>query len=415
MAGEECLNIKPNLYIVTEVFYPEDTSTSYILTQIAKRVAKQFKVTVICGPADYHEEPRVERAVIEGISIRRVKLFRLNKNIYWQRIIRLVVLSIMLSFRLMIYAKRKDKVLIVTNPAPMLIIIGFICSIKSLRLSVLAHDVFPENLVAANLLKKGSFCYSTLEKIFNLSYSKAENIIVLGRDMEFLFRKKLQRYFSVSAKTNVTIIENWADVINIIPQRKVENKLVRKLGIQNKIIFQFAGNLGRLQGLEILIRWIRQIDNDALHFVFLGEGAVKKYLVQFIKENNMHNVSVVDGLPRKQQQLFLNACDVSIVSLASGMRGLGVPSKTYNVLASGKPILYIGEKDSEVGYLISENKNGWIVPPGEFDSFKSVITQIAMMPMDELSRIGMVSRNVAVNKYSEEWILGKFENLLYLK
>lgn len=406
------MKVKPNLFIVTEVFYPEDTSTSYILTQIARRVADRFKVTVICGPAGYHGEIEQEMPPIDGILVRRVKLFRLNKNIYWQRAIRLILLGVMLSFRLLINAKPRDKVLIVTNPAPMLVMLGVICKIRRLRLSVLAHDVFPENLVAANLLKKESFWYKTLEKIFNMSYAKAENIIVLGRDMESLFRKKLRKYSRAPEMINLTIIENWADVINIIPQRKEDNKLVCQLGIQDKIIFQFAGNLGRLQGLEVLIQWIKQIDNEVVHFMFLGEGAVKKYLVQFVAENNMHNVSVVDGLPRAQQQLFLNACDISIVSLATGMRGLGVPSKSYNILASGKPILYIGEKDSEIGYLIDENKNGWIVSPGDFDSFKKVVTQASMTSKDELTRIGAVSRDIATNKYSEDRILMKFENLL---
>ena len=41
------------LWIVTELFYPEETSTAFILTKIANALSDKFDVNVICGPESY--------------------------------------------------------------------------------------------------------------------------------------------------------------------------------------------------------------------------------------------------------------------------------------------------------------------------------------------------------------------------
>ncbi len=401
----------PKLFIVTEVFYPEDTSTAYILTQIARRFSAFYRVIVICGPAGYHKIVDNTKRQLDGIQIIRARLFRLDKNKTWQRILRLILVSFILSFKLFLQGRRNGKVLIVTNPAPMLLLVSFICKIKHMFLSILCHDVFPENLVAGGFLKDSSRRYKWLKLLFDRAYSCADYIIVLGRDMKKIFKKKLENSGS-KKNPKVRIIENWADVDSIYPTLKEKNAIIKDLGIEDKKVLLFAGNLGRVQGLETLISWIKKISNKSLHFIFLGEGAVKNYLLSYTTNNRLENVTVLDGLPRGQQQLFLNACDVSIVSLARGMKGLGVPSKTYNILAAGKPILYIGEINSEVGLLVEDNQIGWVVPPGDFERFKEVVNDISMLSPVAFEKLKVRSRYLAVEKYSQEQILNKFVSLL---
>ena len=128
-----------------------------------------------------------------------------------------------------------------------------------------------------------------------------------------------------------------------------------KAQFKDKIIFQYAGNMGRVQGLLDLLKIIGQINNDQLAFYFVGEGAVKEEMINYVNSFKISNVYFGNAYSRDEQISVLNQADCAFVSLAQGMYGLGVPSKTYNILAAGKPILYIGEENSEINLLVKEN------------------------------------------------------------
>ena len=87
--------------------------------------------------------------------------------------------------------------------------------------------------------------------------------------------------------------------------------------------------------------------------------------------------------------------DFALVTLQEGMYGLGVPSKTYNILASGRPILFFGPKDSEIDLLIREKGIGYCGWPEKWDK---VI----------LAEMGKKARVLAETEYSESIILDKF-------
>lgn len=92
---------------------------------------------------------------------------------------------------------------------------------------------------------------------------------------------------------------------------------------------------------------------------------------------------------------MLSACHIALVTLQDGMYGLGVPSKTYNILASGRPVLFFGPKDSEIDLLVREKQIGYCGWPEKWDK-------------DELMKMGERARELAINEYSETTILNKF-------
>lgn len=98
---------------------------------------------------------------------------------------------------------------------------------------------------------------------------------------------------------------------------------------------------------------------------------------------------------RSQQNEVLAACHIALVTLQDGMYGLGVPSKTYNILASGRPILFFGPKNSEIDLLVREERIGYCGWPEKWDK-------------DELVEMGERARELAIKEYSEETILNKF-------
>ena len=343
------------IWIITEMFHPDETATSYILTKIAEKLSKDFDVNVICGPVDDSSRLTTE-PLTEKVNVIRSNSFNFNKNNILLRCLRFIGISLQLTFTALRRVKKDDKVLIVTNPAPMLLLFSFIKKIKGMELSILVHDVFPENTVAANIIKNDTgLFYKMLKWMFDKAYSSADKLIVLGRDMKDVILQKTQS----SKKTpKIFIIENWADIDNILPT-KVERNNILGIDCTNKIVLQYAGNIGRVQGLELLLECLLLSNNKDIHLALWGDGAVLPALKKYAKENNMQNVSFHGAYMRNQQREILNACDISIITLSENMYGLGVPSKSYNIMAAGSAILFIGHPESEISLCVKDYKLGY--------------------------------------------------------
>ena len=403
--------MKKKLWIVSELFFPEETATGYYITEIARHIAQYQEVNIICGPVSYEKFSNLksnETNLPVNINVFRVKALSLDKNFLLLRIIRFISLTLSLSYEIVKRVKKNDQVWLVTNPAFLVPVAALIAKLKQFNLTILVHDMFPENLVPVNLLTQRNIFYQLLKYIFDKSYQSADKIVACGRDMATLIESKV----GIENKSKIVVIENWADVDTIYPINKNKITIYGNLNLQNKIIFQFAGNIGRLQGLDLLIEAISECSNDLLHFVFIGEGAFKNKLKEIVNTKELGNVSFLGSFSRSRQNEFLNACDMGIVSLYDSMFGLGVPSKSYNILAAGKPILYLGNKKSEIALMINEHEIGWQFEMNDKKGLINFFSSIDNNFINDINRKSIEARLVAESKYSKATILKKYDELL---
>jgi glycosyltransferase involved in cell wall biosynthesis len=388
------------ILIVTEHFYPVDNSTSYYLTNIAIKLAENNNVRVICN-TNLNDNIELN---INNLSIIRSKEVKLSKNNIITRSLKFLISSIKLSILTSKNIETNTEVLSVTNPAFIIVFLSILKKIKNFNYKLIVYDVFPENLIASNILKKRSFFYRTIKRIYDWSYLKADQLIVIGRDMQDVIKEKTNN------NVPIILIENWCDYQNILPSKKKNNKILENLNILDKKVFLFAGNLGRVQGIENILQAAELVNKENFIFLFIGDGTMKNDILKHILTSKIKNVIYGGSFPMNQQNLFLNACDVSVVSLADSMYGLGVPSKTYFNMAAAKPILYIGDKNSEIARVINENKIGWIVENSNPEALSQIITKI-IDDFDNYENIGIKSRKVLEQNYSQEIILNKYKKL----
>ena len=111
---------------------------------------------------------------------------------------------------------------------------------------------------------------------------------------------------------------------------------------------------------------------------------------------------------RNQQTDVLNDSDISLVTLVKGMYGLGVPSKTYNILAAGKPILYIGEKGTEIWRTVEDNYIGYCFEPDDKKGVVDFVQSLTIDSLPSLRTMGNMARELSERKYSKGTILTKF-------
>ena len=284
--------------------------------------------------------------------------------------------------------------------------VNTIRKVKKFNYILLVYDIFPEVLIPAGLTSPNSFMYRLTLQIYNWAYRQVDELIVIGRDMKEVVEQK------VGKSSNITLLTNWVDVKNIFPETGSENEILKDLHLTNKRIFSLAGNMGRTQGLENLLKGIEILPSDEkIHFLLMGDGAYGKNIEHFISAHPQINLTYTGRIKKEQQSAMLNAGDIAIISLDSNMYGLSVPSKSYFNMAAGKPLLLIAEENSEIAIMIKEHKLGWVVPPGDPDGLAQTIQKISLLSDDELTNYGQRSRKIAEDYYSAEKVLEKYKEL----
>lgn len=368
------------------------------MTEIAEILALNHNVTVIT--TGFTSNQIIEKR--NKVTIIRVPAKKYNKNILYQRVINFIYISFQFYLIGRKRIEKNSEVICVTNPALFVPVIAYLKRRRNFHLSFFIHDVFPENLVATKIIKSINPFYKLIYIVFNKSYFTANRIVTCGRDMKIHFEQKLPGFVG-----EISFIPNWGEPNLFFPDLKLKTETLTNLNIHSKFIFQFAGNLGRGQGINNLLDAIKKIDDQRAHFLFFGKGVYENEL----KSCNQDRLITYGGsFERVQSNVFLNACDVAIVSLQEGMLGLGVPSKTYNILAVGKPILYIGDKSSEIGLLIEENKIGKICHSGSVDSIVDGLNWFLSRNQEEINEISHKARNLSFI-YSKKNILNQYSSL----
>lgn len=390
-------------WIISELFYPEEVSTGYVMTKIAEKISETESVGVICGPSGYQSGVlQATYQLSESILVKRVNVPRFNKNSLLLRMLGYILLTTGIAFKILVHVKRGDKLVLVTNPPTLLPVTAFLKKLKGFRFIIIVHDVFPENVVAGGMISEKSILYKLFLVLFNWSYRVADRLIVVGNDMKELFYEK------VDNKKPIKVITNWADHTAIFPIETSDFSKNYLPESKNKVLIQFAGNIGRVQGLEKLIRLLGKIENHLWYLVLIGDGAQKELLEQIVAEHSFSNIQFLSSRSRDEQNEFLNACDIGLVTLSPGMFGLGVPSKVYNIFSAGKPVLYIGDHNSEISRYIHENNVGWAFSWDDTSAIIEFFEKIDIL-VTEISVKSTNARRLIERRFTKDVILDQYK------
>ena len=392
------------VWLISEYYYPVVVTTGYYVTEIAEYLAgKGLDVGVITSNNTYYASDISSQLKSEqhhGVKIYRKVHGQINKDDNRKRVLRLLSLSFSFFWMSLRRLKKGDQVIVLTNPAFFMLFMPCVRLLTGCKYHILVHDIFPENLSSLGKVNKGGF-YKLLKRVFDRAYSKADSLISIGRDMSAVLDAK------VKGKTRIGLITNWADVEEVLPQDKEATETYQRIKDfeDGYVVFQFAGNLGKAQGLDNLLAAVERVKEPSAHFLFVGAGAKLDDIDAFAK--NHSNTLSLGFVNRSLQNDFLNACDVGVVTLADGMYGLGVPSKSYNIMATGRPILYVGEADSEIAQCITEYEIGWVVKPNDPEALKLQIEEIAAQP-GKVKMMGERARNVAETVFEKGVVLEQY-------
>jgi glycosyltransferase involved in cell wall biosynthesis len=399
-----------NTILVSQVFYPNTCATSTLLTELSLKLQdKNNKVTVICGFPNGIEHQTVDSYEnFNGIEIYRCGIKLDSKSGLLQRTFSYLFYLIHAAWKLF-FLKAKDKIVGVTNPPFLSILLMIVSILTGCSYYFIMHDVYPEGLVAVGKLKEESLVTKVWRELNRYSYQSAIKLVVLGRDMKDLL---VQNYGLEPNK--IEYIPNWSITPTDLPIPIEKNDLARELGIQDKFVIQYSGNMGLWHDIETFIRVAAQLQtNIAIQFLFIGNGIRKQKAYQLAEELELTNIIWMDFVPKEQLSTSLTCAHVALISLNTGLEGIAVPCKLYGILASGRAILAQVPAKSEIAYTITEEECGFVIPPGDVDGLVNRIQQLEQ-DRDLTNQMGLRSFQAYKSKYTIETIATQFRKVLEL-
>lgn len=361
-------NKNPKIFVLSEHVHAEENSTGYFWSKLIDRLfLKLGAINVITPDSTENKKLYSNQSSIRYLFVNKKKF---NKNKILERISGQATYALSFLLKLGSNVSKDDLVLTGTNPALLLMTIPIAKVFWRFKWVVLVHDLFPDNLLPAGLLKKTFPIYYFLNFYFTWVYRKSDLIVVIGRDMEKIMAKKIE------GNHRIRYIPNWVDGDDIRPARREDSEILKDLKWQDKLVFQFFGNIGRVQGIGNILQAIKLVKSDKAAFIFIGGGAKASDLQKFISENSECSICYLGDMDQSKKNQGLAACDVALVSLEQGMLGLGVPSKAYFSMAADRPLLAIMDKGSEIRMMVEEHKIGWSCDPNDPQGLATLIDEI---------------------------------------
>jgi colanic acid biosynthesis glycosyl transferase WcaI len=199
------------------------------------------------------------------------------------------------------------------------------------------------------------------------------------------------------------------DFLRPLPRR---NAFSEEMGLNGKFVILYAGNLGLSQGLDKVLLAAQSLSNvEHLAFVFVGDGPNRLSLIQQGAQLGLGNVRFLPYQPRHRLPEMLATADVSLVSLRRGIGFRSLPSKTFPILASGRPILAVAEQGSDLCQLVESSGVGVCVPPDDVDALSMAILDLSK-DAGLREKYGQHAREYAVRHHSHRAAAVQFEQLL---
>jgi colanic acid biosynthesis glycosyl transferase WcaI len=174
----------------------------------------------------------------------------------------------------------------------------------------------------------------------------------------------------------IRFIPNWATLARGVRAVDSDNPYRRPLSA--RFVVGLSGNLGFTHDPVIVFEAARLLRDDRdIHFLLSGWGVGFDQLKAMQAEAGLANVTLVDRVEDNQLEAFLSAADVWIIPYRRNVAGVSVPSRFYNLLAIGRPVILVSEADAEAALTVTEHDVGWVVEPGRADELAKTVSRAA--------------------------------------
>src|SRR3989442_3054446 len=365
------------LTILTQYYPPEVGAPQGRLSGLAAAFQRRgHAVTVLTAMPNY-PTGRVypgyggvlRREVRDGVRVIRTFVFPTQKADFLRR------LSSYFSFVFAsaavgtVFLERPDYLIVESPPLFLGLAGAWLSWVKRCRMIFNVSDLWPESAVRLGVLRPEGLAYRLSGWLERFCYRRAALVTGQTRAIvgDIAARFPWCRTYHLSNGVNDRVFP---------PDRRTAEARAA-LGPTDACIAFYAGLHGLAQVLDRVLDAAAVLADTPLRFVLMGDGPTKADLVRQAWERGLNNVDFLDARPTSEVPPLLAAADVVVVPLVTHLPG-ATPSKLYEAMASGRPVVLVAE--GEPATIVREQEAGLVVAPGDIGGLSGALRTLSHDP-----------------------------------
>ena len=393
------------ILIHTDEYYPTAQACAYRMRVMTDAfIDKGNNVTVIASSTNIGAGKKEERRekIFYAPTIKMKK-----KNTLWRMLnnISFAITSIFTAFKV-----GKIDVVLTTSPPPLISISGWIIAkLKGAKLIYDVRDIWPDVAIEMGSFSDNSsyakifglisrFMYKHSDYVTTVSPGKVEKI---KRYVELLYGNKKHI-------DKVKLVGNGYD--ESVENAEIDEGLISKYDLKNKFTCVYIGNIGLAQGLDLLFEVAQKSKYKDVQFLLFGKGAEKERLEKEAIAKGLDNVKFCGILPHEKVFTILSYAKLSFIPLKNSNMKDSIPTKVYEALGIGCPVLLVAEGDS--CDIVNEAKMGKCISPDHPEILPKAFDEI-FENYNEFKNNKMEAKKLMKDKYSRQKIALEFEKQLH--
>lgn len=229
------------------------------------------------------------------------------------------------------------------------------------KMMIYIMDIWPACLAAMNV-KETSLLYRFMKPVSRWIYKQADKLIYSS--------KRFQQYLQETHGITVSDEEYLPQFADGLFEQNLPVK--ENDGITDLV---FAGNIGKMQGVDCFIRAADMLREEKLRWHIVGGGACLEECKALAQELNvLDKVTFYGQRPLEEMPEFYAMADAMLVSMVSDpLVNDTLPGKVQTYMAAAKPIL--GSIAGEAEYVLRDAACGLCAPPENPEAFAGVVRE----------------------------------------
>lgn len=395
---------KKDVLFLCQFFYPEYVSSATLPydTAVALKNAG-YSVGALCGyPHEYSDGELLPlKETVDGIEIHRVKYVQMGRKSFIGRLINYFSLTFMMFLHLFEMGKYKA-IIVYSNPPILPWVASWAKMLFGTKLVFVAYDLYPEIAINTGTLRDGNIICRLMNHINRVVYKRADRVVTLSDEMtDYVAGHR------PIAREKVVPIPNWYADKGERKEDRQDNPFLNVT--RGRFTVAYFGNMGIAQDMQTIMDAIVELKDDPnVCFLFAGHGNKVPQLKETIEIKKITNVYFYDFLKGQDFQDALQISDCALVSLADGLTGLCVPSKTYSYMMQGIPLLAVMDRCDIVRDI--EAGAGYWVRNGEGHELAEAIRSMRADPAVHKA-MRSSCREIYLEKYTTEICTNQYVTL----
>ena len=267
----------------------------------------------------------------------------------------------------------------------------------------IVQDVFPDGLIRQGKIRNPALI-ALLRALERAVYRRSDAVCAISPGIAEVLRPRLP------ASTRLEVIPNFVntDVYHPLPR---DNDFSRAHGLTDRFVVSYVGNIGNAQDFSPVLATARACRDLPITILMVGDGIKRAALEAEAAIESLTNIVFLGYQPREVTPWINASSDVSLVLLAPHVGNYGFPSKIYTLMASGKPVLLLGDPASDIGRFVSEQWIGWVVPSGDAEAFVATV-QCLYAARDTLAPYGERGVRAVEQQFTLPRVAERYDELI---